>query len=340
MKIHILILFLLFQVISCQKSTKNNDSNFEKAHTSQNVDFVSYPIDDLEGITSTRYDGIYRSFDFRYTNGETTFILVPKIGGGKWYNQQTAKYKNQDTDAAIEKNLNQQSFKNLSKEFDIWIFHTPKEFLKHTPNMDAPYTPLIPRNIFFYKYDSLKNSYTNVDMFLVNNEKDEAKANEWRENIIAKLNIKDNHNYTSLEKWIGTFINSDDENLNSYKEIKKRIGWYEVKISSKEILYQNDNRMESEFPTESPGGYSINYKCDYIISGDTIKLYEKAENDSQISKNLTESNQKPILTLFKKSNQFYGISSDITDAESLDNAARKRNKSPYLFYKFDLNEEQ
>ncbi|UIR54670.1 hypothetical protein LZQ00_10320 [Sphingobacterium sp. SRCM116780] len=86
-----------------------------------------------------------------------------------------------------------------------------------------------------------------------------------------------------LEDWTGIYMNSDDQKLTSFKEIKNKIGWYELIISPTEIIFSNDSRMESEFPTASPGGYAINYKCDYHISNDTIKLYEKKEDDAKSS---------------------------------------------------------
>lgn len=152
-----------------------------------NIDFFSYPIDDLEGITSTGTEGVYRNFDFSYRDGETMFILVPKIGAAKWYSQQAIQYKDQDIDTMIDKKLSQQSFKSLSKEFNIFIFHTPKKYLKYTPNLDAPYTPQTPRTIFLYEYNTSENSWKTIHHFYIKNDNDEVKANEWRENFTSKL---------------------------------------------------------------------------------------------------------------------------------------------------------
>ena len=340
MKLHIFILCLLIQLMSCQKNTKNFDHlTVNKEQSPAKINFIDYPIDDFEGIVSTQFDGIYRNFDFKYRNGETTFILVPKIGSEKWYSEQKNKIHNQDIDATIEKGLNQQSLKILSKEFDFWVFHTSKEFLKSTPNMDAPYTPLTPRKIFLYQYNTSSNTWKIADTFSVDNDNDEAKANQWRESKILKLKTKQETttSSSSLDSWTGIYLNSDNLQLTSYQEIKNRIGWYELKISSKEITFDNDSRMESEFPTESPGGYSIHYTCNYSISGNTIKLYAKDENDTSSPKNISDSEKKPVLILNKKDNKYYAISSDIKDSESLVNSARAKSPSPYLFYRFDIN---
>ncbi len=342
MKINILILFLLFQLISCQKNNNKNGgtSNAITTVSGSQPDFINYPVDDLEGITSTQYVGIYRNFDFKYQNGETTFILVPKTGAKKWYSEQVHKIDSQDADQVIEKNLNKQTFKTLSKDFNIWVFQTPKEYLKHTPHMDAPYTPRIPRKIFLYQYISEDNKWIVADTFSVREENDEAKAREWRERIISKFNINvsaDLSHTASLKDWTGIYLNSDNKKLTDYQKIKEKIGWYELKISPEKITFSNDDRMESEFPTESPGGYSINYDCDFNISENTIKLYEKNEDDTSPPKSISGKEQKLILILTRKDNAFYGTSDDIKNAENLVNSARAKSKSPYLFYKFDLN---
>ena len=201
--------FLLL-IVSCKKTTETNtkeivstaspsekkaEQNTVKPDQStpklqqENVNFISYPIDDLEGITGTGQNGIYRNFDFEYRNGETMFVLVPKTGAEKWYHQKVNQYKNQDADDMIEKYLNGQTFKKLSKEFKILIFHTPKKFLKHTPEMDAPYTPLPHREIFLYEYNDANNSWTTIDTFAINSDEDEAKAHEWRQKHMEKLSL-------------------------------------------------------------------------------------------------------------------------------------------------------
>ncbi|WP_160136689.1 hypothetical protein [Chryseobacterium sp. c4a] len=199
---------VLLLIVGCKKTSETNrkesippatSSEQKVVHTpveanpstvefqDENIDFINYPVDDLEGITSTGTAGVYRNFDFNYKNGETTFILVPKIGAEKWYTQQTKQYKNQDADTMIDKKLSQQSFKDLSKEFNIFIFHIPKKYLKHTPDRDAPYTPQIPRTIFLYKYNSDDNSWNIIEDFIVRNEGKEAKANEWRQDRTYKI---------------------------------------------------------------------------------------------------------------------------------------------------------
>ncbi|UEQ76491.1 hypothetical protein [Chryseobacterium arthrosphaerae] len=171
---------------SAKAHERNHSQIIPCVQSSTDTDFISYPVDDLEGITSTGYNGIYRNFDFNYRNGETIFILVPKAGAEKWYRQKVKQYK-KETDARIEKYLNGQSFRSLSKEFDILIFHTPKKFLKHTPEMDAPYIPLPQRKIFLYQYNSTNNTWKTIDTFTVNRDDDEAKASQWRENHMVKL---------------------------------------------------------------------------------------------------------------------------------------------------------
>lgn len=70
--------------------------------------------------------------------------------------------------------------------------------------------------------------------------------------------------------------------------------------------------MESEFPTEAPGGVYVNYKCDYKIMGDTIRLYEKLTNVDSIPHNISGNDPfQPVLVLYKKGGKYYGFSDDI-----------------------------
>ncbi|PWW30740.1 hypothetical protein [Chryseobacterium sp. AG844] len=151
-------------------------------------------------------------------------------------------------------------------------------------------------------------------------------------NIFYKSSIEENK---SLKMWYGTYLNSDSESLDSYETIIHKIGWYKLSIKTDEITFESDRRMESEFPTESPGGLYINYVCNYKIEGDTIKLFEKKDSTHKKPFEIENTTVKPVLLLFKKNNKFYGISEDITESENLNNAVRGKGKSPYLFKKFD-----
>jgi len=51
----------------------------------KNINFLNYPIDDFEGIVSTKYEGVYRNFDFKFLNGSTLFYLIPKENANQLY---------------------------------------------------------------------------------------------------------------------------------------------------------------------------------------------------------------------------------------------------------------
>lgn len=120
-------------------------------------------------------------------------------------------------------------------------------------------------------------------------------------NIFYKPSIEENK---SLKMWYGTYLNSDSEILNSYETIIHKIGWYKLSIKRGEITFESDRRMESEFPTESPGGFYINYVCDYKIDGDTIKLFEKKDSTHKKPFEIESTTVKPVLLLFKKITNF------------------------------------
>jgi len=143
-----------------------------------------------------------------------------------------------------------------------------------------------------------------------------------------------------LAKWYGLYLNTDADKLTSYKTIIQRTGWFRLSIKPDEIIFESDKRMETDFPTEAPGGIYISYKCDYQISGDTLKLYEKNEGESAAPRKLLKSNANPVLILFQNNGQYHGISEDIRLSENMTNAIRLKSGPPYLFRKFDTNDDE
>ncbi|KPH14551.1 hypothetical protein [Chryseobacterium sp. ERMR1:04] len=122
-----------------------------------------------------------------------------------------------------------------------------------------------------------------------------------------------------------------------YDAIINKVGWYKLTVKEGEIHFESDERMETQFPTEAPGGYFINYKCDYKIVGDTLKLYKKDGNDSKVipQQKIVNSNA-PDLILYKRGDKYYGISPNISESEDLINSIRSKSKAPYTFLKFDV----
>lgn len=250
------------------------------------------------------------------------------------------KKKHHISDEQISKEnsrVNNLTIEEYKKEFKIYLFLIDKQYLNYNKSADPTYYQKSKYEEKAYTFDDKQNKWILIDSINVLNSNENQKEQIWIKNIISKSDLKDEKRETiSLENWEGIYINSDNQNISTYKEIKDRIGWYEVKITQNQITYINDSRMESEFPTESPGGYSINYNCDYDISGNTIKLYEKNENYTSPPRKISGNGQKLVLELTKKQDKYYGNSVDIKAAENLTNSARAKNNPPYLFYKFDL----
>lgn len=140
-----------------------------------------------------------------------------------------------------------------------------------------------------------------------------------------------------LEKWYGVYLNTDIGKLTSYKGIIQRIGWYKLFIASDKITFECDKRMETDFPTEAPGGVVVKYKCDYHFSGDTLKLYKKKEGDNAAPEEISKTGSDPVLVLYKKNWKYYGLSEDIALSENMVNAIRVKSGPPYLFVKFNNN---
>lgn len=298
-------------------------------------------------LKDLNFDSLLKCSDYTYDEGsfltaDYGCIYNPKAGND--YGNATIylipKNKHNITDEQIiseNSRVNNLSISQYKKEFNIYIFVIDKQDLNYNKSGDPAYYQKSKYEERAYTYNDTISKWILLDSINVLNESQNQKEQTWRNNIISKSNQKKEENISALENWKGIYLNSDDQNITDYKEIKDRIGWYEVKITSNNITYINDSRMESDFPTESPGGFSINYNCDYMISGNTIKLYEKMENDSSPPKNINEDGQKLVLELTKKGDKYYATSDDIKESENLINSIRGKTDPPYLFYKFDIN---
>ena len=281
MKLYYLLMLLLFQLISCQKNEINRNTNLEKESV---INFIDYPIDDVEGITSEGHEGVYRNFDFSYTNGEAYFLLVPKIGSNKWYSIQEEKYKNsgQNIDSSIEKKLNSISFKQLSGDFDIWVFHIPKKYLLHTPNLDSPYTPKVPRTIFVYKY--VNGKWNIVNKYTINNNKDENAENDWRQKTINNIINQTNH------------INIDYSNL---KEKMQQSGYQILKEVSCDL---NGDMKTDYILVFSIGEQSTAFTTFLLLSNE--KGYATLKNEKAIQSNPHTTYATGLENIVVKNNYF------------------------------------
>ncbi|WP_160139946.1 hypothetical protein [Chryseobacterium sp. c4a] len=322
----IFFLIVLF-LFSCKDNAQTNNS--QKTTSQKELNF-----DKLLKCSDYSYDEDY------FLTADYGCIYDPKgnnnFGNVIIYLVQKKKQPISDEQISSQTTrVNSLSIAEYKKEFKIYLFLIDKQYLNYA-KADPSYYEKSKYKEEAYTFDDKQNKWVLIDSINILNQN--LNEQTWRKNIVSKSDTKDeNKEVLSLEKWTGIYINSDNQKLSSYQEIKNRIGWYELKITPKEITFSNDTRMESEFPTESPGGYAINYDCDYNISGNTLKLYEKNENDTSPSKNVSGNGQKLVLELTKKEGKYYAVSPDIQESENLDNAIRKKGNSPYLFYRFDIN---
>lgn len=323
---NILVLIITLFLFSCKDKAQTN--NIHKTTNPKEVNF-----DNILKCSDYTYDnGYFFTADYGCiysptginNYGNVAIYLVPK------------KKMNISNNKINQENIrvNKLSINGIKKEFKIYLLLIDKQYLNYA-KADPSYYQKSKYKEEAYTFDDKQNKWILIDTIKILDKQQEQNEEKWVEDIINRTN-ENKKEVSSLEKWEGIYINSDNSELSTYQEIKDRIGWYEVKITKNKITYINDTRMESEFPSEAPGGYSINYDCDYNISGNTLKLYEKNENDTSPSKNVSGNGQKLILKLTKKENKYYGESVYIDAAENLTNSAREKSKRPYLFYKFDI----
>jgi len=79
------------------------------------------------------------------------------------------------------------SFIEISNDFNIYVFHTEKKYLKKTPSMDSPYTPKIPRIVYLYKLNFNNNIIDKIDSLYISTFQDEFKEIIWIDNFLSDL---------------------------------------------------------------------------------------------------------------------------------------------------------
>lgn len=277
--LYILILCSI-QITSCQRQkNKVSKRNVKKEKVLNNIDFLTYPVDDLEGITGEGHVGVYRNFDFDYRNGEALFILIPKIGAEKWSLMTRSKYsgKEYEIDNKISKDLSKKSFQDLSKEFNIWVFYTAKKYLKKTPNMDSPYSAKIPRAIEVYFLNDTLKKWDIVKNFSVENENDEIQENKWRNNFINKI-VEKSNSFTVKEservikialKWQGIYQREFSE---KFSDGTSSVWTYYFNVNQYKIIFKSDNYPgESEYKAVEQNNQLDLFEYDSAIPNFKIK---------------------------------------------------------------------
>lgn len=161
MKTKILLIALVISLASCKNNNKKN----------QEPDYFNYSITDPDGLVTTPFDGVYQYFDYNDKDGLLYFYLIPKTIDTR-------------RDPYLPETLNKKSFKELSEEFTICVFHTGRKYLKATPELDFPYTPIVPRTIDLYKLDFAQNKMEKTSSLELKTEQDEDKENNWMESCL------------------------------------------------------------------------------------------------------------------------------------------------------------
>ncbi len=212
----LLITLIVYTLTSCQeKPSKLNininttegriNKNNHNKKENQSIAFLE-SLDDI----CVEDDGVFKNCDELFTKDGSSlfFIIIPKIGAKTWYDKQTENIKGEIYEVnnilieRIKKN------KNISDEFDIWVFFTDKKYTEFV-GMDSPYNLKIPRIVDLY-YLKSTNNWEKLQRFEVLNEKDEEKENNWRNDYIEKI-INESNKKNALSKstlsnkWFGKY---------------------------------------------------------------------------------------------------------------------------------------
>lgn len=310
----LMIALIIYAITSCQESRKANDninnskSTISKKEENQDIDFLK-SVQDI----CVEDDGVFKNCGELFTKDGASlfFIILPKIGAKKWYDEQTKNLKGEIYEVnnlLIEK---VKKSKPISDDFDVWVFFTDKKYTKYI-GMDSPYNLKIPRITDLYYLNSTKN-WEKLQSFKVSSEKDDIKENEWRTNYIDKIiNESNTKNQISKisDKWIGKY-----SMYLSYGKIgDQNTGWaLDIEITKENIIATGE-------------GYQIGFR----------DLLTAKENDSKLILNHLENlsgydlgaKMIPEFTIIEYNNKYF-IRSKWIDSDII----TKPEKNGYLIEK-------
>jgi len=173
------------------------------------VDFLNCPIDPKEGILGGEYCGGDFWSGFTFTHGDAFFYLIPKIEAWRWMQKEQAKIKiNENGDGGYYANkmsglgylLEKQSYSELSKKFDIYVFYTRKKDFMVFDTENRHFELKIPNTTYLYYLDFEHSRILKMDSLVTReNDADRGKYS-WMNNFAASKLLDSKQKYLESMK--------------------------------------------------------------------------------------------------------------------------------------------
>ncbi|MCD7970552.1 MAG: hypothetical protein LUF87_09385 [Alistipes sp.] len=106
-------------------------------------DFFGLEQEMYERVIGTEYPGVFRS-GLSFSDGLTMFLFIPKDEPETWEKRELEKMtvvRDDDKYDVLVERLNEMSYKELSGQFYIYVWHVPAKYLLYFPTGDQPYMP-------------------------------------------------------------------------------------------------------------------------------------------------------------------------------------------------------
>jgi len=297
------IVFLNFQLISCQKITKKDIHNLSTEESITNNFFKEF---------NTIYgnNGLLQAGNADLQKGIFEIYLTSKNGEKQWFDALNEKKKYEIT---IEK-LNRSSAYEIAKNFDIWVFYTDKKYVVQLE--DESIGNKTPGIVELYYLKAGSDKWEKKKEYLIKNEDEKIKFNDWKQKTLEEIVDKSNKKHITISpkissKWIGKynayFSYGQIGGVNAGWSLKLEISKDTIKangegyqISFTDLLIATDNNNQlilNHYKNQS--GYSLGEKMnpEIILIEDKGSYFIKTK---WIDKDIITKSKKLGYEIFKE----------------------------------------
>lgn len=196
----VIAIVLNLQLISCQQNTKTKPVNkFSEKLVTDNF-FKEFK-------TIYGDSGLLQTGNIDIKKGGYEIYLISKEGANNWFDNLNEKGKYE----ATLKKINNSQPKEISKDFDIWVFYTSKDYI--TELEDESLGNKVPSIVRLYYLKAASNKWIEIENYDIKNEDDKIKFNDWKQKKLEELlNNSNKHTYLVKrpsskfsKKWTGIY---------------------------------------------------------------------------------------------------------------------------------------
>jgi hypothetical protein len=311
-KIKLLLLcFLIVIIYSCKDNLQTKKEEFTTVQKQKNVDF-----DKVLKCTSYTYDQDYfltPDYGCLYNpKGENIFGNISIY----LFSKEGLKIEEEEIDKETER-INNLNIENLKKDFDIFIYLIPKDFLNYNPSGDPTYYQKENYKEQLYTYNNQTKKWLLLDSLEINSNSESGFEQNWRDSFLNSQSKKVVNNDSNKITDISAFTKSIE--TKNFSLVKKQSVDLNGDGKKDEILIFGNNQDFNSEDNKTKSAPII------VLMNDGNNSYSKYENNNIYPNDFNDFFQKLVV----KDNYF--------TIELSNESPDEYTSSKYLTFKYEKN---